>query len=148
MIKLNFLNNWYVKALFACIICGLILLVMITIINKNSERIAQETARNTISEFEVEWCKQKDNFLFIGNYFFNVTNNTSINLKEVSVEATFYKNDGTNFHEKKYLAKWNIGDKIQFDVVAHEYQKERIKGTALREDGSPVMLAGKWDLVP
>jgi hypothetical protein len=143
-LKLNFINNWYVKSLFACIVCGLFLFMMITLENKRVE----EAAKNTISEFEVEWYKQKDNFLLIGNYFFNVTNNTSINLKEVSVEATFYKNDGTVFHERKYLAKWDIGNKIQFDVSPHDYQKEKIKGTALREDGSPVILAGKWDLVP
>lgn len=121
--------------------------MMITIVNKNSERIAQETARNTISEFDAEWFA-KDTSYFFQKYNFNITNNTNINLKEVSVEATFYRDDGTAFDEKKYLAKWNIGDKIQFNVGAHNYQKERIKGTALREDGSPVILAGKWDLVP
>lgn len=141
-------NNWYVRSFFACMICGLVFLIVITIVDKNSERIALEIAKNTVSDFEVEWYKQADGFIFNGNYYFNITNNTNINLKEISFETTFYRDDGTAFNEKKYLAKWNAGDKIQFDVVPHKYQKERIKGTALREDGSPCTLAGVWHLVP
>ena len=147
MIKLNFLNNWYVKALFACMICGVGLVLMIKIIDKNSENIALENAKNTISKFEVEWHKN-DGFLLPRNYDFNITNKSNIDLKEVSIKTTFYLDNGTTFDEKKYLAKWNIGDIIQFNVGPHNYQKERMKGTALREDGSPCTLDGVWSLVP
>lgn len=141
------LNNWYVKSVFACLITGLILLVMITLVKNRVDSIAQETARNTVSEFEAEWGTPYESY-FNPKYFLNIRNNTDINLKEVSVEATFYQDNGKAFNEKKYLAKWDIGEKIQFPVWPHNYQKERIKGTALREDGSPVVFAVHWFLVP
>ena len=144
---LGFLNNWYVKSVLACMCCGIGIFVMIEIGNKKTDSIAKEVAKNTISEFEAEWFNRDDSSFFKKDRF-RIRNNTNLNLNDVSVEATFYRDDATSFTEKIYQAKWKSNDKIQFVVGAHEYQKETIKGTALLEDGSPVILTGKWFLVP
>jgi hypothetical protein len=144
------LNDWYAKALIACCLtAGLILLLIYPWPsgNKKADSIAQETAKNTFSEFEAEWFNRDDSYFFKKDRF-RIRNNTNQNLNDVSVEATFYRDDATSFTEKIYQAKWKSNDKIQFVVGAHEYQKETIKGTALLEDGSPVILSGKWFLVP
>lgn len=140
------MTNWYVSAVAACLIAGLILFPWPSG-NKKADSISQEVAKNTISEFEAEWFNRDDSSFFKKDRF-RIRNNTNLNLNDVSVEATFYRDDATSFTEKIYQAKWKSNDKIQFVVGAHEYQKETIKGTALLEDGSPVILTGKWFLVP
>lgn len=144
------LNDWYAKAMIACVLtAGLISLLMFPwpLLNKIVNSGTQETAKNTFSEFEAEWFNRDDSSFFKKDRF-RIRNNTNLNLNDVSVEATFYRDDATSFTEKIYQAKWKSNDKIQFVVGAHEYQKETIKGTALLEDGSPVILTGKWFLVP
>jgi hypothetical protein len=139
------LNNWYVSAVAACLITGLILFPWPSG-NKKEGSIAQETGKNTLSEFEAEWFNRDDSFFKKDR--FRIRNNTDFNFKDVSVEGTFYRDDGTKVIENIYQGKWKNNDKIQFTVGAHEYQKETIKGTALLENGSPVILTGQWFLIP
>jgi lipopolysaccharide export LptBFGC system permease protein LptF len=139
------INNWYVSAIAACLITGLILFPWPSG-NKKADSVAQEATKNTFSEFEAEWFNRDDSFFKKDR--FRIRNNTNQNLNDVSVEATFYRDDGAKVTEKIYQGKWKNNDKIQFTVGAHEYQKETIKGTAMREDGSPVILTGQWFLVP
>ena len=144
------LNDWYAKAMIACVLtAGLISLLMFPwhLLNKIVNSGTQEVAINTISEFEAEWFNRDDSYFFKKDRF-RIKNNTDFNFKDVSVEGTFYRDDGTKVIENIYQGKWKSNDKIQFTVGAHEYQKETIKGTALLEDGSPVILTGKWFLVP
>ena len=143
---LGFLNNWYLKSFLVCMFCGLGIFAIIEIDNKKADSIAQEATKNTFSEFEAEWFNRDDSFFKKDR--FRIRNNTNQNLNDVSVEATFYRDDGAKVTEKIYQGKWKNNDKIQFTVGAHEYQKETIKGTALLEDGSPVILTGQWFLVP
>lgn len=127
--------------------CGAALLLLIKINDKNAQNIALEIAKNTISKFEVKWYKY-DGLIFPRNHDFVITNKSNINLKEVSIKITFYHDDGTTLDKNKYLAKWNNEDKIEFNVGPHNYQKEKMVGTALREDGSPCTLSSVWHLVP
>lgn len=138
------LNDWYAKALIACCLtAGLILLLIYPWPsgNNRTDSIGQEF------QFEAEWGTPYESY-FAPKYYLNIRNNSEINLNDVSVEATFYRDDATSFKEKIYQARWKSNDKIQFTVGPHNYQKETIKGTALLDDGSSVTLTGKWFLVP
>jgi hypothetical protein len=112
-------------------------------------KTSPESVESAVDKFNVGWRINLENDLGRQRdwtQIFTVISNDKVIFTEVKIKMSFYKDDGKIVNKDKYLVKWDTKENITFTVPQHNYQKEVMKITALREDGRPYIAEGTWSI--
>ncbi|MBY0442132.1 MAG: hypothetical protein K2Q25_08375 [Mycobacteriaceae bacterium] len=72
-----------------------------------------------------------------------LTNNGAVDLAEVDVSITLFREDGEKVALKRFWSTWTKGEAKRVNVPAHRYQKEIVQGTAKR-GGQKLRIDDTW----
>lgn len=130
-------------------VVGLLFVVAVLRGCSNRKASSVSVAESAVNKFNVNWRINFENDLGgprDWTQIFTVISNDKVIFTELKIKMSFYKDDGKIVKQEKYLIKWDTKENITFTVPRHNYQKEVMEITALREDGRPYTSEGTWSI--